>query len=153
MKRIAIAVSVVVLVLAVGAQAQTLAQTKSGGVEQELIKLENEWADAWVKRDVAFFDRIIADDYTWTSSEGIVWTKAQDLALVKSGKDVITSWVLAEMKVRVYGDAAVVTGRDAIKETYKGEDVSGQHRWTHTWIKRAGRWQCVAAHSSEITQK
>jgi len=153
MKRIAIAVSVVVLVLAVAVQAQTLAQTKSGGVEQELIKLENEWADAWVKRDVAFFDRIIADDYTWTSPWGEVWTKAQDLALLKSGQDVIKSWVLADMKVRVYGDAAVVTGRNTVKETYKGEDVSGQNRWTHTWVKRAGRWQCVAAHSSEIAQK
>jgi len=153
MKRTAIAVSVVVLALAVAVQAQTPAQTKSGGVEQELIKLENEWANAWVKRDVAFFDRIIADDYTWTSPWGEVWTKAQDLALVKSGKDVIKSWVLADMKVRVYGDTAVVTGRNTVKETYKGEDVSGQNRWTHTWVKRAGRWQCVAAHSSEIAQK
>ena len=153
MKRIAIAVSVVVLVLAVAVQAQTLAQTKSGGVEQELIKLENEWADAWVKRDVAFFNQIIADNYTWTSPWGEVWTKAQDLALLKSGQDVITSWVLADMKVRVYGDAAVVTGRATIKETYKGKDVSRQERWTDTWVKRAGRWQCVAGHSSEIAQK
>ena len=153
MKRIAIAVSLVVLVLAIAVQAQTPAQTKSGGVEQELIKLENEWADAWVKRDVAFFDRIIADDYTWTSPWGEVWTKAQDLALLKSRQDVIKSWLLADMKVRVYGDAAVVTGRNTVKETYKGEDVSGQNRWTHTWVKRAGRWQCVAAHSSEIAQK
>ena len=53
MKRIAFAVSVVVLVLAVAVQAQTPAQTKSGGVEQELIKLENEWANAWAKADVA----------------------------------------------------------------------------------------------------
>jgi hypothetical protein len=153
MKRIAIVVSVVVLVLAFAVQAQIPAQTKSGSVEQELIKLENEWADAWVKSDVAFFERIEADDFTWTSPWGWVATKADDLALVKSGEDVITSWVLAEMKVRVYVDAAVVTGRDAIKETYKGRDVSGQHRWTHTWVKRAGRWQCVAGHSSEIAQK
>jgi ketosteroid isomerase-like protein len=130
-----------------------LAQTQTESVEQELIKLENEWADAWVKRDAASFDRIIADDYTWTSPWGDVWTKAQDLALVKSGEAVIKSWVLADMKVRVYGDTAVVTGRNTIKETYKGEDVSGQNRWTHTWVKRAGRWQCVAAHSSEIAQK
>jgi ketosteroid isomerase-like protein len=122
-------------------------------VEQELIKLENEWANAWVKSDVAFFDRIMVDDYTWTSPWGEVLTKAHNLALVKSGEDVITSWVLAEMKVRVYGDAAVVSGRDTIKETYKGEDISSQNRWTHTWVKRAGRWQCVAAHSSEIAQK
>ena len=153
MKRITIAASVVVLILAVAVQAQTLAQTKSGGVEQELIKLENDWADAWIKRDIAFFDRIMAEDYTWTSPWGQVLSKAHNLALVRSGEDVITSWVLADMKVRVYGDAAVVTGRSTIKETYKGEDVSGQERWTHTWVKRAGRWQCVAGHSSEIGQK
>lgn len=122
-------------------------------VEQELIKLENEWADAWVKMDVAFFGRIMADDYTWTSPWGEVVTKADNLAFAKSGEDVITSWVPADMKVRVYGDAAVVTGLQTIKDTYKGEDVSGQERWTHTWVKLAGRWQCVAGHSSEIAQK
>ena len=149
MKRTAIAVSVAVLVFGVA----ILAQTQTDSVEQELIKLEDEWAEAWLRSDVAFFDRIMADDYTWTSPWGDVSTKADNCALVKSGKDVITSWVLADMKVRVYGAAAVVTGRDTIKETYKGEDVSGQNRWTHTWVKRAGRWQCVAAHSSEIAQK
>jgi ketosteroid isomerase-like protein len=121
--------------------------------EQELIRLENEWADAWVKSDVAFFERIGADDYTWTAPWGEVWTKARDLALLKSGDSVITSWVLSEMKVRVYGDAAVVTGRCAVKEAYKGKDVSDQYRFTDTWVKRAGRWQCVAGHSSVIRQK
>lgn len=126
-------------------------QTESA--EQELIKLENEWADDWVKSDVEFHDRIMADDFTWISPWGEVFTKARNLALLKSGDDVIESWVLTDMKVRVYGVAAVVTGRDTIKETYKGEDVSSQNRWTHTWIKLAGRWQCVAGHSSEIRQK
>jgi len=149
MKRIATGVCVACLVFGLA----LLAQTQIQSVERELIKLENEWADAWIKSDVAFFDRIMADDYTWTSPWGEVLTKAHNLALVKSGKDVITSWVLAEMKVRVYGDAAVVSGRDTIKETYKGEDISSQNRWTHTWVKRAGSWECVAAHSSEIAQK
>lgn len=153
MNRIAFAVSLTVLAFAVAIQAQTPAQTKTGSVEQELIKLENEWADAWVKSDVAFFDRIEANDYTWTAPWGEVWTKARDLALLKSGDSVITSWVLSEMKVRVYRDAAVVTGRCAVKETYKGKDVSDQYRWTDTWIKRAGQWQCVAGHSSVIAQK
>lgn len=127
--------------------------TERLSVEQELIKLENEWAEAWVKSDVAFHDRIMADDYMWTSPWGWVTTKADDLALVKSGEDVITSWVLADMKVRVYGDAAVVAGRCAVKETYKGKDVSDQYRFTDTWVKRAGQWQCVAGHSSVIAKK
>jgi ketosteroid isomerase-like protein len=61
--------------------------------------------------------------------------------------------VIAEMKVRVYGDAAVVTGRDIIKETHEGKEISRQERWTDTWVKRAGHWQCVAGHTSEIAQK
>ena len=58
MKRTAIAVSVAVLVFGVA----ILAQTQTDSVEQELIKLEDEWAEAWLRSDVAFFDRIMADD-------------------------------------------------------------------------------------------
>jgi len=130
---------------------QTSRETVS--VEQELIKLENEWADAWAKQDVAFFDRILAGDFTFTSPWSGIVSKADYLALVKSGDRVFTSWVLADMKVRVYGDAAVVTGFNALKETYKGKDVSSQNRWTRTWVTSAGRWQCVAGHSSEIARK
>jgi ketosteroid isomerase-like protein len=153
MKCIVFSVSVAVLVMAIAVQAQTPAQSQTGSVEQELMKLENEWADAWVKSDVAFNDRIMSDDFTWTSPGGEVWTKAQDIEEIKSGDSVIASWVLTDVKVRVYGDAAVVTGRSTVKETYKGKELSAQARWTHTWVKLAGRWQCVAAHSSRIAQE
>jgi hypothetical protein len=63
MKRIAFAVPLVSLLFGVAILAQSQTQT----AEQDLIKLENEWADAWVKRDVAFFDRTMTDDFTWTS--------------------------------------------------------------------------------------
>lgn len=146
MKRIALLVVVATFVCG----AIILAQQKTETAEQELLKLEQQCADAWVKSDLAFFDRILADEYTWTSPWGWVSTKADDIALIKSGTDIVSSWVLADMKVRLYGDTAVVTGRDAVKEKYKGMDTSSQNRWTHVWVKRAGRWRCVAAQSSEI---
>jgi ketosteroid isomerase-like protein len=146
MKRIVIAVSVAVLVFGVA----VLAQTQSKSVEQELLKLEQQWTDALVKPDLAFLDRIEADDYTFTDPEGSVWTKAQSQADLKSGEDVISSCVADEMKARVYRDAAVVTGRNTTKETFKGKDISGQYRWTDTWVKLAGRWRCVATHASRI---
>ncbi len=142
------------LLLALAKEWRDKTQTES--VEQELIKLENEWADAWVKHNVAFFERIEADDYTWTSPQGEVWTKPRDVAFVRSldsVKDITMSYVTTEVKVRVFGDAAVVTGLDTIKETNKGKEVNRQERWTNTWVKRAGQWQCVAGHTSEITQK
>ncbi len=153
MKRIAIAVCAVILASAVIAWTQMSAQPTSGSVEQELIKLEQGWANANVKADVAFLDRILAEDYTWTDENGVLRTKAQNLEVFKSREAVITSMVSDDMKVRVYGDAAVVTGRNTIKGTWQGKDIDQQERWTDTWIKRNGRWQCVATHSSLLAQK
>jgi hypothetical protein len=146
MKRMAIAVSV--MVLAFGAA--VVAQTQTESVEQELLKLEQDWTNADLKGDMSVFDRISAEDYILTDSDGNVWTKAQCLSLAKSGEDVITSWASDGWKVRVYGDAAVVMARHTVKEIFKGKDVSGQLRTTNTWVKLSGRWQCVATHSSRI---
>lgn len=146
-----------VLVLAVScqafAQAKPAAPAKSASVEQELIKLENDWNNAEVKRDVAALSRILADDWTVADPEGTIVNKAQDLAEIKSGESVTTSAVADEMKVRVYGDAAVVVGRNTVKEQYKGKDFSGQYRFTDTWVKKDGRWQCVATAATKITKK
>jgi len=153
MKRIVMAVSVAVLVFAVGAQSQTPAQTKTGTAEQEVLNLVQDWMDAEVKADMGFLDRFIAEDWVLTDPVGVVRTKAQFLAGLKSGEGVVISSVLDNMKARVYGDAAVVTGRMTTKQTFKGKDISGQYQCTDTFIKKAGRWQCVATHISMITQK
>ncbi len=153
MKRIAIVAGLAVLVLAVAVSAQTPAQTEIEHATQELITLENGWNDALVKHDWAFLDQILADDYISTDSDGIVSTKAQAMANLKSGEIVITSAVADDFKVRVYGDAAVVTFRNAEKSQSKGKDTSGQERITDTWVKLAGRWQVVAEHVSRIAQK
>jgi ketosteroid isomerase-like protein len=147
----------VVLVLAVScqafAQAKPAAPAKSASVEQELIKLENDWNNALVKRDVGALGRILADDWTGMDADGAVVTKAQALANLKSGEDAFTSAVGDEWRARVYGDAAVVLGRWTVKEQYKGKDVSGQYRSVDTWIRRDGRWQCVASAGTKITEK
>jgi hypothetical protein len=153
MKRFVIAVTVGVLFFAVIVWGQKPAEPKGGSVEQELIKLENGWNDASVKRDVAFLDKILAEDITDTDAEGAVWTKTQDLQNVKSGDFALSSAVADTLKVRVYGGAAVVTGRNTIQGKFKGKDISGQYQFTDTWVKHADRWQCVASHGSKIVQK
>ena len=63
------------------------------------------------------------------------------------------SAALDNMKARVYGDAAVVNGRMTARQTFQGQDISGQYQCTDTFIKKAGRWQCVAIHLSRIAQQ
>jgi ketosteroid isomerase-like protein len=147
MKRIAIAVCVAVLVLGV----TILAKTQTGSVEQELIKLETEWVDGAVKHDVTTIGKMLADEFIMTF-DGTVYTKAELLEYIKSNEE-LASLVTDEWKVRVYGDAAVVTARNTRKVKLEGKEVTSQDRFTDTWIKRDGRWKCVAAHNSTVPQK
>jgi hypothetical protein len=129
---------------------QSAVPSKNSGVEQELIKLEQQGDKAALNRDVAYFTRTASDDFLCTDPGGIVTTKEQGIADMKAGVFQITSLVSDDYKVRVYGKAAVVTYRSTIKAEYKGEDISGQYRWTDTWVKQGKSWQCVASHGSKI---
>lgn len=152
MKRIAVFVCLIVLGSSVLLVAQAPAQPKAGSAEQELIRLENEWGEAILKRDVATLGRLLADDFKFGEPDGTVTTKTQLLDFIKTGDWAATSIVCEAMQARVYGDAAVVEGLNTEKSRFKGVDSSGQYRWTDTWIRRDGRWQCVAGHSSKVAQ-
>jgi len=119
-------------------------RAQAGKGEQELMQIERDWCGASLKNDPVALGRILADDFTSVSREGKVSTKADDLASVKTNE--MTGCDQDMMKVRIYGDAAVVIGRT----TAKGTAFTGQSMWTDTFIRRDGRWQCVATQSSEI---
>ena len=148
MKRLVFLVGLVVLVFGVAILAQ-----QKGSAERELIKLELDWANALAKMDLAFLDQIMADDCVYTDTDGVVWTKAQMMANWKSGEDKISSFVSDNIKVRVYGDAAVALCHNISKEIFRGKDLGGEFQGTDTWIKKAGRWVCVATHQSKIAGK
>lgn len=130
-----------------------LAQPKSVSVEQELIKLEKGWNDALVKHDWAFIDQILGDDYLTTDSDGIVATKAQEMVILKTEEEAVTSVVADDFNVRVYGDTAVVAYRWTYNGQQRGKASAGRERYTDTWVRRGGKWQCVAAHASRIAKK
>jgi len=125
-----------------------------GPVEGVLMQMERDWAQAYVKGDLAVIDRIEAADYAYVDSQGTAGDKAQDLAEIKSGVWKAQSASVEELKVRVFGNAAVVTGRTTLKGAqYKGKDMSGQFRFTDVFVNRDGRWQAVASHSSKIAAR
>jgi ketosteroid isomerase-like protein len=129
---------------------QAVAQTDRS--EQELTKLEHDWAAATVARDVATLDRILADELVSTSADGKVETKAQLLANVRSPKNRLESFVVDDIKVLGFGDLAVVTGRATTKGLLPGFPP-GQMRFTDTFVKRDGRWQCIATQATPIAKR
>ncbi len=153
MRRLLNAICLAVLAFAVNAPSQTPAGTIAGTEEQKLLDLMQDWMKAEVRADMAFLDRFIAEECVITDPAGAVWTKAQFLGGLKSGEGEVQSFALDNMKARIYGDAAVVNGRMTAKQTFRGQDISGQYQCTDTFVRKSGRWQCVAIHLSRIAQQ
>jgi len=125
-------------------------KTDSAPVEKAIIQMERDWTEAGIKKDAKSWDRIVADDWVATDFLGKTVTKAQALAEMKSGASSNQTVDLGEMKVRVFGNTAIVTGSDIEKSTYKGKDSSGKYVWTDVFINRNGRWQAVASQSTKV---
>jgi ketosteroid isomerase-like protein len=120
-------------------------------VEQILIQLEHDWSDADLHKDSGALSRILADDWIGIDFEGTVLNKLQALQGIASDSGSLESTVLRDMKVRVYGDTAVVTGTDTETGDYHGKDSSGRYMWTDVFVRRGGRWQAVSSQSTRLT--
>ena len=124
-----------------------------GGVAGTLMQMEKDWNQAFVKGDPAVVERMEAADFVGTAPDGKVGDKAQDVSDVKTGKMKAEGVDPDDMKVHVYGNVAVVTGRVTVKGgQYGGQDISGQYRFTDTWVKNKGRWQVAASQATAIRQ-
>jgi ketosteroid isomerase-like protein len=132
-----------VAVLGITAPATSSAKD-TAKAEKELLQLERDWTQASLKGDATALGKILGDDWVGQGPAGTM-TKAQVLAELKSGDNKTDSITLGDMKVRVYGDTAVVTGSDDEKSSYKGKDTSGHYTWTDVFVKRKGYWEAVAS--------
>lgn len=146
--RITIAGVLGLLMVCSGAFAQQ--KSAAGGDEAALKAIEEKWDAANLKGDAAALGAIFADTFISTSGEGKVRTKAEMLAQVKSGEVKYQTSKMDDMKVFVYGDAAVVNGRWKGKFVEKGKTVDTTERFTDTYVRQGGQWRCVASHGSTI---
>jgi hypothetical protein len=112
--------------------------------------LEQVWAIAVQHRDTGKIDRIQAEEYMFTDPAGQVWTKTRGLDAIKAGDLAIDAFELNELKVRLYDNTAVVTLRIVWHGQFRGTDISGPQRMTDMFVKRDGRWQCVASQATRI---
>jgi ketosteroid isomerase-like protein len=118
--------------------------------EDELIKLEKQWAEAGVKGDIGFFARIAADDYLIVDTDGSVRNKQQEIA--NFHQETQTSQTVEDMKVRIYGGSAVVVGRFTITGTYAGQPNNFSGSFTDVWVWRNQGWQLVSTQNTSAPE-
>ncbi len=132
------------VIAAVLSLAALLGLAWAANVEEELKKLETDRATAAVKGDVATLEKQTSDDYTFINLYGQMSDKSQMVNAFKTGQTKLTVDELSDMKVRVYGNTAVITGKADLAGTMSGKDTKGQIMFTRVYVKKGGSWQSVA---------
>lgn len=116
--------------------------------EGQILALENAWNQAELQHDPAALKLILADDFVITEPDGVLQTKQQHFDFVKDKTYHYDLLVSEDFRIKVYGDAGVVTGTYHEKGKYKGKQFDRRGRFTDMWIKSNGSWRCVASHDS-----
>lgn len=129
-------------------------QDKAEGPDEiQIRQLERAWNQAEAKQEVTEISNLVADSLVYTDYDGAFMNKAEYLKWVMEPDQKADHLFDEGMNVKVYGNAAVVTGVYRETGTNKGKKYVIRSRYTDTWIRRNGTWQCVASHSTLIPAK
>jgi hypothetical protein len=110
-----------------------------------LLRLEDQWASALVKRDSVVFNRLLAPGVVYTENDQIM-DRAAVLHAVVAGSDTVTAAHNEGMEVHRYGTVtAVVTGWLVVRGRSSSGEFDRRYRFTDTWVKHGGHWHIVAA--------
>ena len=139
-----------VCIVAVGVTVAQVRETPRTRDLKELSRLETVWNEAHLRGDAGALDRLWATDLVVTVPDMPVMDKSESLAFVRSGRMKFQRYQTSDLRFRVYGDAAVVTGQlERVRESAKKE-FEDDWRFTKVYVRRGGRWQVVAWHGSHV---
>ncbi|KRE92507.1 hypothetical protein ASG87_00925 [Frateuria sp. Soil773] len=137
-----------VLLFATGlAHARDAAQDR-----RELLRAEAVLCHAFEVGDAATLGKGLTRDFTLTDSRGQVTDRAQNLDEVAKREPSYEMFRNHGQQVRLYGDAAIITGITSIKGHAGGAAFTGDFQYTDTWVRRDGHWVLAASHASRLAK-
>ena len=110
--------------------------------------LEEKWTEAYKLHNIEILSSLLADDFVITVEDGSVYSKAGYISHSADSTVRVQVAELSDLKVRIRGDAAFVTGAYHEKGESKGKAYEYHDRLTDVWMKNAGKWQVVSSHYS-----
>ncbi len=119
----------------------------------QVIALEKMWNQVQMARDWQALDKLIGDRFLGTYSSGRFGRKADFIDHTKHSNVRPAHVTIHDLTVEVYGDTAIVVGVYRTQGTDNSKSFDEVGRFTDTWVRSAGKWQCVAAHASVLEGK
>ena len=150
--KVSLSIAALAFTISLAASASSLPQSTHDADVKELERLEVVWNEAHERGDSNALEALWADDLEVAVPKMPVMTKTEVLSFARSGRMKFSHYATSELRVRVYGDAAVVTGRLQRTRTLNGNELSDDWRFTKTYVRETGKWRVVSFHASEAAK-
>lgn len=122
------------------------AQEKSDATTVRALELK--WTESYKERSIDILSSLLAEDFVITIEDGSIYSKAGYISHSADGSTKVQVAELSDLKVRMHGDTAIVTGAYHEKGESNGKPYEYHDRLTDVWMKSGGKWQVVASHYS-----
>lgn len=110
--------------------------------------LELQWTESYKQHKIDILSSLLADEFVITVEDGNVYSKAGYISHTADAKVRVEVAEMSDLKVRIHGDTAIVTGSYHEKGDSNGKPYEYHDRFTDVWMKAAGKWHVVASHYS-----
>ena len=113
-------------------------------MSSELHALSERWFAAWLQKDAATVQRLMAEDYRYVGPRGPVLDRQAILEVIRSPSYRLDYGTRSEVIVRALGpDAAMVRHRYQGAGSFEGTSFTDDHQCVMVWEKQAGEWRLV----------
>jgi ketosteroid isomerase-like protein len=110
--------------------------------------LEMKWTESYRQHSIDILSSLLADDFVITVEDGNVYSKAGYISHTADGSVRVDVAEMSDLKVRIHGDTAIVTGAYHEKGAANGKAYEYHDRLTDVWLKTGSKWQVIASHYS-----
>jgi uncharacterized protein (TIGR02246 family) len=122
---------------------------KERGMTAELGKLSEQWYQAWLDRDAATVERLMADDYVYVAPSGQPQDRAAILRIIRTPSYRLQSWKRTDIVIRPLGDAAaIVRSRGRGEGEFDGKHFKDDHALLQVWSRVGADWKLVLEQST-----
>jgi ketosteroid isomerase-like protein len=141
--------SVLTLCLLAGFVIPLAAQDDRDKLDAAYIRsMELKWTESYKQRQVDILASLLANDFVITIEDGSTYSKTGYISHSAEPGVHVEVAEMSDLKVRMHGNAAVVTGAYHERGESNGKRYEYHDRFTDVWVKAGGKWQVVASHYS-----
>jgi ketosteroid isomerase-like protein len=122
-------------------------------MEEKILEVEKGFIDAITRNDPEAIERFVTDDWIIINADGGIINRERFLEVIKLGTLTHDMMESQDIRVRVYGDSAVVTALTRSKGKFMGHEFSMHERSTDVFVRLDGQWRCALTQLTGFTTK